>query len=549
MSSFAIRLRARSGGALALIALVAAGSAPGCYGATEIAVLVTTTADCGRMDTQLYTGATGTKDFGTAPAAETMQCDVRSAAGAGAVSTVGTLSIVPSGTREDHFDLEVIGGVGVAPADCHAIAAAGRSASGASGGPPMASAPTKTTGCIVARRRISFRPHQSLRIPIVLSASCIDVPCGFDETCDLGVCTPTDLCDPASGCPRERVDTSVPEADASTDAPIAVDAAGDAPVVDAAPSRCGLTAQIVVDKQDIVGQLVVQGTDFLYIDNDAATGGTEVRRVPRDGSGPPVAVASSAAIMPATLQAVAAAGNDVAWTEQGANTALHVSMGGAGAASDLILGGDHDQTSIAFSKSLVVGFTHLSGDVTWKAFTYAPSTHVITGAFRTLPARVPEILVDDVGDFYGVAAGTYATLFHYSISGTDGPLEVGLVTAINPLVPDIALTGHDLYVAGSSSAGPGIFRIDRGSINNTYNGKAWFPMMPAETPQSLASDADYLYYANANKLARLPLNTGATPKAASFSLRAAGVMVSRLQVDDQCVYWVEDGTRIMKQKK
>ena len=105
---------------------------------------------------------------------------------------IGTLAIVPSGSRDDQFDLEVVAGVGVSASSCR----------------------ENITGCIVARRRVSFRPHQSLTLPILLSDRCIGVPCDVDQTCDLGTCTSFADCN-ESGCPRERGDVAV---DAGTDA-------------------------------------------------------------------------------------------------------------------------------------------------------------------------------------------------------------------------------------------------------------------------------------------------------------------------------------------
>jgi hypothetical protein len=77
--------------------LFVVGAASGCYGATEIRVELTTTAPCTNgMETQLFTGARGTTDFGTASAAGTQAC----------ASDLGTLSIVPSGSREARSEAE-----------------------------------------------------------------------------------------------------------------------------------------------------------------------------------------------------------------------------------------------------------------------------------------------------------------------------------------------------------------------------------------------------------------------------------------------------------
>jgi hypothetical protein len=45
-------------------------------------------------------------------------------------------------------------------------------------------------GCIVARRSVSFTPHQKMTVPVLMEASCRDVPCASDTTCVGGVCAP-----------------------------------------------------------------------------------------------------------------------------------------------------------------------------------------------------------------------------------------------------------------------------------------------------------------------------------------------------------------------
>ncbi len=116
------------------VAVVAAVAPSGCYGATEIDVAVTTTVPCtmpSPLTTQLFTGAIGTSDFGTAPAAVTDSCGVSD-------QLVGTLSIVPSGARDGQFDLAVVGAVGVPVESCRSIMLGGAA--------PAASGRAKTTG-------------------------------------------------------------------------------------------------------------------------------------------------------------------------------------------------------------------------------------------------------------------------------------------------------------------------------------------------------------------------------------------------------------------
>lgn len=60
-------------------------------------------------------------------------------------------------------------------------------------------------GCIVAKRKLSFVPHTSLRLPVVLHLACAGVVCLADTTCNyLGKCTSAEVdpvaCAEAQGC-------------------------------------------------------------------------------------------------------------------------------------------------------------------------------------------------------------------------------------------------------------------------------------------------------------------------------------------------------------
>ena len=172
------RLRIWLGVASALGLVFATGAVGGCFAATELSLVVTTTARCeDHIETEIDTGNRSDVDFGSSPAAVTRECST-------AEPRLGTLTIVPTGSRDDQFDVDVVAGVGVAASTCRAKA---------------------FKSCIIARRRVSFRPHKALTLPILLSDRCVGVPCDVDRTCDLGVCVPMADCT-ESGCPRERGD-------------------------------------------------------------------------------------------------------------------------------------------------------------------------------------------------------------------------------------------------------------------------------------------------------------------------------------------------------
>ncbi|MCW5833842.1 MAG: hypothetical protein KIS78_15670 [Labilithrix sp.] len=70
--------------------------------------------------------------------------------------------------------------------------------------------PDRVDGCIVARRRVGYVRHRSLRVPIVLARACLGTRCADDETCVGGTCVSAVL-DRCSGddCALER-DASAP---------------------------------------------------------------------------------------------------------------------------------------------------------------------------------------------------------------------------------------------------------------------------------------------------------------------------------------------------
>jgi hypothetical protein len=82
-------------------------------------------------------------------------------------------------------------------------------------------------GCVVARRRLRYSPHERLRLPMTLYAECKDIPCDPASTCNiLGQCVPADV-DPAScasdeGCAVHgdpQAPSPPPRSDASADGP------------------------------------------------------------------------------------------------------------------------------------------------------------------------------------------------------------------------------------------------------------------------------------------------------------------------------------------
>jgi hypothetical protein len=516
--------------------------APGCYGATEVSVVLTTNADCGAMTTQLYTGAPGTADLGTAPAAERVSCE-RAAEG-----RIGTLTIVPSGARDDRFDVEAVAAVGVPASSCQAMRTAAPR--------PLAAIPT-ATGCIVARRRISFRPHHSLTLPMNLSASCIGVVCGTDQTCDLGVCSSTAECT-EEGCPRERAAAATPGVDAAAEAgDAAVDAASDAVAdapadapFDAPAPRCGPTTEVVVASQAIVGRLVVQGPDFVYVNGGPASAGlvpSEIRRVERAGAPSATVVRAATAVHTAgaTYQVVAVNGPALAWQERQTLTTFQYAPVGTTATSFPAPAGTFVNPSMtSLAGAIYVGFWESAG--TPQAFVMdGVQTTVSTANATRLPGPVPDIVIDPVkNEYFGVS--DQVTVVRFGLSPTmNAAVQIGWLT-MTSLQSDLALGGSPPMLYFASGVSPkGIVRLDPASLTGASTAPllAWLPNV---VPQTMASDGSFLYYIAGTSLYRVDL---ASSLVTAELITTTGVKATGLVVDDQCVYWVESGSTIMKRAK
>jgi len=100
---------------------------------------------------------------------ETLRCDP-------ATGRIGSVVIVPGGEKDSEFAIRVVTGMTMSPDDCVR--------SGYQG------------GCVVARRVLGFVPHETLELPIVMEASCLDVPCGKTETCHSGSCVSATIQNP-----------------------------------------------------------------------------------------------------------------------------------------------------------------------------------------------------------------------------------------------------------------------------------------------------------------------------------------------------------------
>lgn len=136
-----------------------------CFAPTEVIAVVSTDVDCASVQRNgilIKTAPRSGELTETPVATESNACEAR-----GAGNDLGTLVLVPSGDGDD-LVIEVVLGVDRPTSECRP--------------------PAQIDGCIVARRRVGYLDHRSLRVPIALSRSCLGVPCGEDETCDRAVC-------------------------------------------------------------------------------------------------------------------------------------------------------------------------------------------------------------------------------------------------------------------------------------------------------------------------------------------------------------------------
>jgi len=171
--------------AVAVIAVGSAVTAVSCLDATEVTLVLTTDLPCGAQ--QGTSIAVGSPDDVSSSAPVTVTSDCALAGGDGSVddagalavpASIGTMVVVPSGSRSASFAVQIVTAVApvAQPSDCAGL---------------------NYQGCIVERRQISFIPHTPLTVPIEMTLDCLSIPCTASETCFHGKCvTPATTCTP-----------------------------------------------------------------------------------------------------------------------------------------------------------------------------------------------------------------------------------------------------------------------------------------------------------------------------------------------------------------
>ncbi len=174
-----------------------AASAVGCREPTEIVVDVTTTADCAAVasaGTQI-TAASREALRSSSPSTVVRACDN---------GAIGSLVLVPSGSDVASVAVEVVSAVSGDVTRCDPV--------------------NPAANCVVARRLLRYVPHERLRLPITMRASCAGVACASDRTCVEGACV-------SAVCGALTCDETTlgPVAPGAADGGSPVDAAADAP--------------------------------------------------------------------------------------------------------------------------------------------------------------------------------------------------------------------------------------------------------------------------------------------------------------------------------
>lgn len=152
----------------------------GCFNATAIRLELGSDVPCtGSVRTAIHVGEPGAPP--AAAAAETSEC------GGAAPNNIGTVVLVPKAARDARMKVEVVLSSKGAPEACK----------------------SDPSVCVVARRFVSFRKHDTRALPIFLSNRCLGVQCAPSETCVDGACTSADV-DSPSFCAGAGCDAGTP---------------------------------------------------------------------------------------------------------------------------------------------------------------------------------------------------------------------------------------------------------------------------------------------------------------------------------------------------
>lgn len=180
----------------------------GCLEPTQILVEIWTDEPCANVNSvAVFTGEPGKFESKAASSTGVPQACVDPA---DPMSTelrrLGSVMIVPSGSKEAPVGIKVAAGIGRKAEDCLLPDSPEPL--------PLEERIAAFRNCIVARRALNFQENVTLNLPIILRTSCKDIGCTSDTTCVLGECRPfgfesDDACKKPEGCSEGELPTTL----------------------------------------------------------------------------------------------------------------------------------------------------------------------------------------------------------------------------------------------------------------------------------------------------------------------------------------------------
>ena len=143
-----------------------------CYAATAVRVELGTDVDCNGATTALFVNEASAPSADTNAAAPTA---VATGCPSPAPNNIGTVVLVPRGAKDASMRIEVVL---------------------ARGGRDPATCRSEPKECVVARRIVAYKKHDTRALPIFLSNQCLGVECAENETCVAGNCVGADVDSP-----------------------------------------------------------------------------------------------------------------------------------------------------------------------------------------------------------------------------------------------------------------------------------------------------------------------------------------------------------------
>jgi len=176
-----------------------------CATATALTVDVFSEVPCAQQATVDVVGGSALGDLeAAAPSASSTECTA-----AGAEANMGSVVLLPAASRNGSVAFAVMTRPDGQP-------------------PDRCLDPTEASGCIVARRELSFIPHTGLAMRIDLRLTCLGVACPGDETCVKGACVSAVV--PSGACTSSCDEGALAPADGGVAVDAPVDSPGDSTV-------------------------------------------------------------------------------------------------------------------------------------------------------------------------------------------------------------------------------------------------------------------------------------------------------------------------------